>query len=94
VAPPVRFGIVYRPKPKIGSSGIVVAEILCHWFYSYFLHSETVLEHSETVLEHSETVPVNEGTCWDVVDIRAKYRGSSFLDQVIDLNRYIRFKYA
>jgi len=31
------------------------------------------------VLVLSEAVLVLEGTCWDVVGIRAKYRGSNFL---------------
>ena len=35
------------------------------------------------VLVLSETVLVLDGTCWDVVDIRAKYRGFSFLEKVI-----------
>ena len=41
----------------------------------------------------SETVLVLEGSYWDVVDMRPKYWGSSFLAKTINLNRYRRFEY-
>jgi hypothetical protein len=31
--------------------------------------------------------------CWDVVDILAKYSGSSFLEKLIALSRFKRFEY-
>jgi len=45
------------------------------------------------VLVLSETVLVLERTCWGVVDIRAKYEGSTFLEKVITLNRFSVFEY-
>jgi hypothetical protein len=45
------------------------------------------------VLVLSETVLVLEGTCWGVVDIQAKYEGSTFLEKVITLNRFSVFEY-
>ncbi|MEK0424671.1 MAG: hypothetical protein RJB11_762 [Planctomycetota bacterium] len=41
----------------------------------------------------SETVLVLEGTCWGVVDIQAKYEGSTFLEKVITLNRFSVFEF-
>jgi hypothetical protein len=45
------------------------------------------------VLVLSETVLVLEGSYWDVVDMRPKYWGSSFLEKAIALNRFRRFEY-
>jgi hypothetical protein len=44
------------------------------------------------VLVLIETVLVLEGTCWDVVDLRPKYCGSSFPEKTIALNRFERFR--
>ncbi|MEK0424386.1 MAG: hypothetical protein RJB11_477 [Planctomycetota bacterium] len=46
------------------------------------------LVHFALVLVLSETVLVLEGACLVVVDIRAKYWGSRFLEKVIALNRF------
>jgi hypothetical protein len=45
------------------------------------------------VLVLSETVLVLEGTCWGVVEIRAKYEGAIFLEKVITLNRFSVFEH-
>ena len=44
------------------------------------------------VLVLSETVLVLEEKYWDVVDIRPKYLGSSFVETTIDLNRFQGFR--
>ena len=41
----------------------------------------------------SETVLVLEGTCWGVVEIRAKYEGAIFIEKVIALNRFSVFEH-
>jgi hypothetical protein len=38
-------------------------------------------------------VLVLKKVCWDVVDILAKYSGSSFLEKLIALSRFKRFDY-
>ena len=44
------------------------------------------------VLVLRETVLVLEGKYWDVVDIRAKHRRYNFLEKVIALYRFKRFR--
>ena len=45
------------------------------------------------VLDLSAMVLVLKKVCWDVVDILAKYSGSSFLEKLIALSRFKRFDY-
>ena len=44
------------------------------------------------VLVLSETELVLEEKYWDLVDKKAKYRGFCFPENVIDLDRFIRFR--